>query len=81
MKLGYLKRATVPLEVVLGTTDASVEELAGMGPGTIIELNALAGEPVSLMAAGERVALGEVVVIDENFGIRITELITEEDNR
>ena len=78
MKLGQLRRATVPVEVVLGRVDVEVEGLAGMGEGTIIELNALAGEPVTVMAAGEPVARGEVVVIDENFGVRITEIITEE---
>jgi flagellar motor switch protein FliN/FliY len=79
MKLGYLKRATVPLEVVLGRVDVAVEELAGIREGTIIELDALAGEPVSIIAAGEAVAMGEVVVIDENFGVRVTEVLTEED--
>ena len=79
MKLGYLKNAKVPVEVVLGGSKLTVEQIASMGVGTIIELDKLAGEPVSLVAAGETIALGEVVVIDENFGIRLTELVSGED--
>ena len=66
----------VPLQVVLGETSHTVSELATIAPGTIIELHALAGEPVSLLAAGKEIGKGEVVVIDENFGIRVTEIVS-----
>jgi flagellar motor switch protein FliN/FliY len=79
MKLGQIKDVKVPMEVVLGTAAHTVEEIAGMGEGTIIELNTLAGEPVEIRAGGERIAFGEVVVIDENFGVRVTELVVDED--
>ena len=75
MKLGQLQDVKVPLQVVLGETEASIKELATIGEGTIIELKSMAGEPVELLAAGEKIALGEVVVIDENFGIRITRVL------
>ena len=78
MKLGTLTDARVPVQVVLGETDVAVRDLLGIGEGTIIELRSLAGEPVLLYAAGEPIAKGEVVVIDENFGIRVTEILGEE---
>ncbi len=72
MKLGQIQDVKVKLEVVLGGAEYTVAEIAGIGEGTIIELNTLAGEPVELRAGGERIGLGEVVVIDESFGIRVT---------
>ena len=52
----------------------SIKEILDFSPGTIIELNKLAGEPVDVLVNGKFVAKGEVVVIEENFGIRITEI-------
>jgi flagellar motor switch protein FliN len=68
----------VPLQVVLGETSHTVEEIAEIGAGTIIELHSLAGEPVSLRAAGREIAKAEVVVIDENFGVRVTSVVTDD---
>lgn len=66
----------VPLEVTveLGRSNKSIKEILDFSPGTIIELNKLAGEPVNVLVNGKFVAKGEVVVIEENFGIRITEI-------
>ena len=66
----------VPLEVTveLGRCNKSIKEILDFSPGTIIELNKLAGEPVDVLVNGKFVAKGEVVVIEENFGIRITEI-------
>ena len=66
----------VPLEVTveLGRTTRSIHEILEFKPGTIVELNKLAGEPVDVLVNGKFVAKGEVVVIDECFGIRITEI-------
>ena len=75
MKLGSVREVKVPAQVVLGRTQLTLDELSSLAAGKIIELSSLAGEPVDLVVAGERVARGEVVVIDENFGIRITELV------
>ena len=67
----------VPLEVTveLGRTKKSISEILDFGPGKIIELNKLAGEPVDVLVNGKFVAKGEVVVIEESFGVRITEII------
>ena len=53
----------------------SIQEILDFVPGTIIELNKIAGEPIDVLVNGKYVAKGEVVVIEENFGIRITEII------
>lgn len=67
----------VPLEVTveLGRTNKSIKEILDFTPGTIIELNRLAGEPIDVLVNGKYVAKGEVVVIEEAFGIRVTEII------
>ena len=67
----------VPLEVTveLGRTSKSIKEILDFAPGTIIELNRLAGEPIDVLVNGKYVAKGEVVVIEEAFGIRVTEIV------
>ena len=67
-----------PLEVTveLGRTSKSISEILDFGPGKIIELNKIAGEPIDVLVNGKYVAKGEVVVIEESFGVRITEIIT-----
>jgi flagellar motor switch protein FliN/FliY len=75
MKLGRIQEVKVPAQVVLGTAELSLGELSSLGEGSIITLKQLAGEPVDLVVAGEIVARGEVVVIDENFGFRLTQFI------
>ena len=77
MKLGYVKDVKVELSVELGRTMKTISEVAGISEGTIIELDRLAGEPVDLFASGELIAKAEVVVIDESFGIRVTEVLTK----
>jgi len=67
----------VPLEVTveLGRTRKSIAEILDFAPGTIIELDKIAGEPIDVLVNGKFVAKGEVVVIEESFGIRVTEII------
>ena len=67
----------VPLDVTveLGRTSKSIQEILDFTPGTIIELNKIAGEPIDIFVNGNYVAKGEVVVIEENFGVRIAEII------
>ena len=67
----------VPLEVTveLGRTKKSIAEILDFAPGTIIELDKIAGEPIDVLVNGKFVAKGEVVVIEESFGIRVTEII------
>ena len=67
----------VPLEVTveLGRTHKSISEILDFAPGTIIELDKIAGEPIDVLVNGKFVAKGEVVVIEESFGVRVTEII------
>ncbi|MCM1307755.1 MAG: flagellar motor switch phosphatase FliY [Butyrivibrio sp.] len=67
----------VPLEVTveLGRTSKSIKEILEFAPGTIVELNKIAGEPIDVLVNGKYVAKGEVVVIEESFGVKITEII------
>ncbi len=69
----------VPLEVTveLGRTSKSIKDILEFAPGTIIELNKLAGEPIDVLVNGKIVAKGEVVVIDENFSIRLTDIVKQ----
>ncbi|MBO4908795.1 MAG: flagellar motor switch phosphatase FliY [Lachnospiraceae bacterium] len=69
----------VPLEVTveLGRTTKSISDILNFAPGTIIELDRIAGEPIDVLVNGKFVAKGEVVVIEENFGIRVTEIIKQ----
>ena len=67
----------VPLDVTveLGRTSKSIHDILEFAPGTIIELNKIAGEPIDVLVNGKYVAKGEVVVMEESFGVRITEII------
>ena len=67
----------VPLEVTveLGRTTKSIKEILEFAPGTIVELNKIAGEPIDVLVNGKYVAKGEVVVIEESFGVKITEIV------
>ncbi|MDR1626772.1 MAG: flagellar motor switch phosphatase FliY [Spirochaetia bacterium] len=64
------------MTVELGRTKKLIKEILGMGEGTIIELDKLAGEPVDILVNHKLIAKGEVVVIDENFGVRVTEIVS-----
>ncbi|MFZ5352071.1 MAG: flagellar motor switch phosphatase FliY [Bacillota bacterium] len=67
----------VPLEITveLGRTKKLIKDILEFGPGTILELDKLAGEPVDILVNGKFIAKGEVVVIDESFGVRITDIV------
>jgi len=71
----------IPLHVTveLGRTTKVVKEILELSSGSIIELDKLAGEPVDILVNGKLIAKGEVVVIDENFGVRITDIISQSD--
>jgi flagellar motor switch protein FliN/FliY len=64
----------VNVEVILGTTRMSLEEILKLEEGSVIELAKLAGEPVDILANGRLIARAEVVVIDDNFGVKIIEI-------
>ena len=61
--------------VELGRTELTVSDVLGLGPGSVIELDRLAGEPVDIMVNDRLIARGEVVVVDENFGVRVVEVL------
>ena len=65
----------VELAVEIGRTRMTIGETLALGPGSIVTLNRLAGEPVDLLVNGKPIARGEVVVIDEEFGLRVTEVL------
>lgn len=68
----------VPLDisVVLGRTRKSIKEILSLGTGSLVELDKLAEEPVEILVNGKQIAYGEVVVVDENFGVRITSIVS-----
>jgi flagellar motor switch protein FliN/FliY len=68
----------VELAVEIGRTTMTIRETLAIAPGSLIQLNRLAGEPVDLLVNGHRIARGEVVAIDEEFGLRVTEIIAPE---
>jgi flagellar motor switch protein FliN/FliY len=69
----------VELAVEIGRTQMTIREALALGPGSLVTLNRLAGEPVDLLVNGKRIARGEVVVLDEEFGLRVTEVLTADD--
>jgi flagellar motor switch protein FliN/FliY len=79
----YNRVQDIPLEITveLGRTKLLITDILELGSGSIIELEKVAGEPVDLLANGLLVARGEVVVIEDNFGVRITEIITNADRK
>lgn len=74
--ISLLMDVYMELTVELGRTKKLVKDILGMGEGTIIELDKLAGEPVDILVNHKLIAKGEVVVIDENFGVRVTEIVS-----
>ena len=73
--LARLHAVPVELAVEIGRTRMTIGQTLGLGPGSITTLNRMAGEPVDLLVNGRPIARGEVVVIDEEFGLRVTEVL------
>ncbi|TVL41564.1 flagellar motor switch protein FliN [Brachyspira hyodysenteriae] len=73
--IGLLMDVTINVTVELGRARLSIREILGLGEGSIIELQKLSGEPVDLLVNGKLIAKGEVVVIDECFGVRVTDIV------
>lgn len=74
--IGLLMDVPLQVTVELGRTKMVIKDILELGTGSIVELDKLAGEPVDLLVNGKLVAKGEVVVIDENFGLRITDIVS-----
>ena len=74
-ELSRLHDVSVELAVEVGRTQMTIREALALGPGSIVTLQRLAGEPVDLLVNGKPIARGEVVVIDEEFGLRVTDVL------
>ena len=74
--LARLRDVPVDLVVEVGRTRMTIGEALKLAPGSVIGLNRLAGDPVSLLVNGKPIARGEVVVVDEEFGLRVTEVLS-----
>lgn len=73
--LSALNDVQMVVTAELGRTTMPMRELLGLTPGVVVEIDRSAGSPIDLLVNGRRIASGEVVVIDEEFGIRITDII------
>jgi flagellar motor switch protein FliN len=67
---------SLPVTVELGRTRMMIRDILHLAPGSVLELDKLAGEPVDILINDKSIARGEVVVIDESFGVRLTSIVT-----
>jgi flagellar motor switch protein FliN/FliY len=74
--IDLLLDVNLPVSIELGRTRMTIAEILELGSGSIVELDKLAGEPVDILVNNKPLAKGEVVVLDENFGVRITSLVS-----
>lgn len=73
--ISLLMDLTLPVVIELGRTRMTIEEVLALGRGSVVELDRLAGEPVDIFVADRRFAEGEVVVVGEQFGVRVTRIL------
>ncbi len=76
MNLNLILDVAVTLALEVGRTRMPVRELLALTPGAVVELDRLAGEPLDVLVNGVRIARGEVVVVNEKFGIRLTDVVS-----
>ena len=79
--LGMLLDLTLPVSIELGRTSMTVQEILRLGRGSVIQLERLAGEPIDIYVGDRRFAEGEVVVLGEHFGVRITRILSPKASR
>ena len=77
--LNMLYDLTVKVSVELGQTSLTIRDLLNIGPGSVVELDRLAGETIDLLVNGMLIGKGEVVVVNDNFGLRITDIVSSEE--
>jgi flagellar motor switch protein FliN/FliY len=75
-RLDLLLDVPLDLSVELGRSRMSIQDLLGLGPGSVIELDKVAGEPLDIYVNGRLVARGEAVVVNDKFGVRITDIVS-----
>ena len=76
--ISIIKDVPLDITVELGRTSKRISEILDFAPGAVIELDKLVGEPLDILANGKKIATGEVVVVDENYGVKITDIIVPE---
>ena len=74
--MSLLMDLTLPVAIELGRTTMSVQEILQLGRGSVVQLERLAGEPIDIYIGDKRFAEGEVVVLGENFGVRVTRIVS-----
>ena len=79
INIDLLMDIPLPVTVELGRKEMRIKEILGLGQGSVVELNKLAGDLVDLMINGKKFAVGEVMVVDENYAVRIVSLISREE--
>lgn len=77
-RIDLLLDVPLRISVELGKTSMTIRDVLALGPGSVVELDKMAGEPVDIVANDKLIARGEVVVVDENFGVRVTDIVTVE---
>jgi flagellar motor switch protein FliN/FliY len=77
MNLNLILDVSVTLALEVGRARMPVRDLLRLAPGAIVELDRLAGEPLDILVNGVRIARGEVVVVNDKFGIRLTDVVSE----
>ncbi len=78
VNLGMILDLPVDVHVELGQAQMTIQNILSFSVGTVVELDRLAGDPVDIVVNGKLIGKGEVMVVDENFGIRVTELVDPE---
>lgn len=73
--MGALLDLTLPVSIELGRTTMTIQEILQLGRGSVVQLDRLAGEPIDIYVGDRRFAEGEVVVLGENFGVRVTRIL------
>jgi len=76
-RLDLLLDVPLDVSVELGRARLSIQDLLGLGPGSVIELDKIAGEPLDILVNDRLVARGEAVVVNDKFGVRITDIVSQ----
>lgn len=77
--LDTLMDVTLPVTIEFGRTSMTVEEVLELRPGSVVQLDRLVGEPIDIFVSDRKLASGEVVVVGEHFGVRVTKIIAEDE--
>lgn len=74
----FLREIELEAAVELGRTSMSIGQVMGLGPGSVVQLDKMLGDPVEMVIRDRLIARGEVVVVDDRFGLRVTEIVTRD---